>query len=1221
MPVSVAAERAGRAKAFCRLDYHRFLKSNIDDGFSADAAMPPFLKTLGSELITTKVLAHVTSTPGCHVGASLGEHMTVRTMGNKAGAAKWLRGVSATALTAAMVATSMPANAVISRDDIGNTNSIDTENRWAGVGQMIVWENRNSLGFGLCTGALIAPRVVLFAGHCVNSLSSEAYGNGGVDMAFMFNPNNLPALRQWVGLDRSTTPVGATNVQNNVYRVIDVIMHPLNLNFPFAAGRADVALAVLDTPAENLPIYDMLFSPLTGPERFDIVGYGNRGTGTTGQIGIDWRRRAGENIMAFLGSDNDVFTSPLFGGAADPGWDSDLYWYDMDDPLRQNPADFNVFNDRALPREASVGQGDSGGSAWITRDGRPVSIGVASYGYSTGPRFGYGSFSAYTPLFPYWDFIVSNNAYVYANARTGGGAWEDGATWVQGLNPNYFITGPNGQLVNALPTTAPVSSSGAAPNFGGVRNPPLRPVDPGFTPPAGTGAAETAAADAAGTDGAVTRNLNGVQVTREGLLPGGGLYSLTGETTAGTATLAATDGATAATTAADSVRSTRSTTSSGFFPVGATPMSGLGSTGFVPNNTLGQRGVAFQNPARFFEVVLTNTGTVTLSSTREIDRLRIANAGAGLTINSGARLNTVMGSTITAGQLTVNGTFAPRALTLTGGRLTGTGTIIAPNGVSNVGGLISPGTVGTVGTLTITGPVNFDLAGTLGIDIDSATTADRLNVTGALTLGSVNAQGTRVPGGIVVPNAVNGFAPAFGQSWTIASATSLTGTFASATDTFAGVLFPRLEYTAAAGANPATVRLVVDATPFRNVVTTTNATQAAFAAALDTARTSSLAALRPLFNRLDLVPVDDVGGTLERLNPDDAYLGRQTARSQINVVSTALTSRLATVRAGGGEGVSVAALAPSLYNNPTADNALLLSLAATEQQVAQDAAPQAPIKEGWGLYLDARYVEGNVDRTPTGLASDLETKLVTVGLDKRMEDGSVFGGALSYAWGDTQDRIGAVASESSTFTVAGYYGLDTPDVFVDAYVLAGRVDVETTRSVLGFVLDGETDGTLYGAGATVGRDVKFDATTGFIPELRADFATVDLGGYTENGGAAALIVPSDRLTTFQLSAGGTLYANFKAKDAGFVKPTVTARLVRELVSQDDSVLSASFAAAPGITVPNLAERSQDKTWAEVGVGLGFILGENTDLTFSYESTIAREDLETETLMGTLRLRF
>ncbi|MFN3619535.1 MAG: autotransporter domain-containing protein [Sphingorhabdus sp.] len=357
-----------------------------------------------------------------------------------------------------------------------------------GVGQMLVRGNPATTGLGLCTGTLINPRTVIFAAHCVNTRPAEAYGPNGIanglqpngtPIAFAFEANTLPAVRQWLGLDGGVA--GATNLSRSLYNVEQVWYDPRSLTSPGSAGFivADVAIATLDTPAFDVPTWAMLFSPLDGPTHAIITGYGNAGrqnqtaAGTAGGIAIDFRRRAAENMISVLGSlsDRDEF---LFGSGS--VLQNNLYMGSFSDPNpAYNPAagkfDFGIFGDTALAREGTTAGGDSGGPLIADqRYDRPVVVGVLSGGsrfFGTQQFHNYGSHSFYQPLHLYWDLIVANNPYVYATTKGGDGAWENAGHWVQMMDPSY-LTDVDGQLVNDLPDTPAQGISPGGAKFGKV---------------------------------------------------------------------------------------------------------------------------------------------------------------------------------------------------------------------------------------------------------------------------------------------------------------------------------------------------------------------------------------------------------------------------------------------------------------------------------------------------------------------------------------------------------------------------------------------------------------------------------------------------------------------------------------------------------------------------------------------------------------------------------
>ena len=235
-----------------------------------------------------------------------------------------------------------------------------------GVGQMLVRPNPAIASVSSCTGTLINPRTVIFAAHCVNTRAAAAYGPNGIasglqsngtPIAFAFEANARPAVRQWLGLDGGIA--GATNVARSLYNVEQIWYDPRSLTTPGSEGFlvADVAMATLDTPAFGIPTWAMLFSPLDGPTHAVLTGYGRSGNeSTAGQLAFDFRRRAVENMISVLGSFDDRDRA-IFGSG--DILVNNFYMSSFSDPAPAfSPAvgkfDFGIFGDTALPREGMI---------------------------------------------------------------------------------------------------------------------------------------------------------------------------------------------------------------------------------------------------------------------------------------------------------------------------------------------------------------------------------------------------------------------------------------------------------------------------------------------------------------------------------------------------------------------------------------------------------------------------------------------------------------------------------------------------------------------------------------------------------------------------------------------------------------------------------------------------------------------------------------------------
>ena len=96
-----------------------------------------------------------------------------------------------------------------------------------------------------------------------------------------------------------------------------------------------------------------------------------------------------------------------------------------------------------------------------------------------------------------------------------------------------------------------------------------------------------------------------------------------------------------------------------------------GVPGRVPDNTRGSVNIDANEAARYFDVTLNNPGTITLDMNPQIDALSIAGAQSQLVIGGPYTLEVLLGTTLSAGTLTMlpGGTLATGTYTQTGGLL------------------------------------------------------------------------------------------------------------------------------------------------------------------------------------------------------------------------------------------------------------------------------------------------------------------------------------------------------------------------------------------------------------------------------------------------------------------------------------------------------------------------------------------------------------------------
>jgi subtilase-type serine protease len=1065
-----------------------------------------------------------------------------------------------------------------------------------GIGQMFVAGAGG--GIGVCTGSLINPRAVIFAAHCVNTIPQDNYGtaNGGTPIAFGFKANNLPGLREWFLPTLNGAPNAEqfrTSVENLVFNVEQVRYHQDSLKNAGALGflEADVAIAVLDTPALDIPTWALLFSALPAPAAISettgtgyhvkISGYGRTGTPQLGAINaVDWRRRVAENYLGLLGSldDRNEF---LFG--APSGLPQNLYHLDFDDPLRQDPFDFNLFKDDALPNEGTTAGGDSGGPLILDRTyAEEVIIGVLSGGsrfFGPQPFSAYGTSSFYQPLYLFWDWVAENNPYRYVGAKAGDGNWEDANHWVTLQDPAYRILDADGILQVGTPGTPGLGLDGDDPNkFGQVcffnecyDLATQQVIVDGEPVENGSVSAAVAASGAGGAASAA--GFRAEEAPHGATLAGLDVEDVAHDTAA-------------------------------MLPA-ATIANGIpGASGFVPGNTDFDRAAGIN--ARYFDVTLSATGTTTLSSAVEIDKLTINGAGAGLTIASGGRLSVVQDVQQLRGTMNVNGTLTtPGDVLMLSGLLGGTGRIVTPF-FTSVAGTISPGGAGTIGTLTFEGNAIFASGTNFLIDLGANGASDRVSI-----VAGSGQPGEASIGGTLGFAAAGGYRLRDGDTYTILTAAGgIDGTFNPALQSFSAILSPELLY----GAND--VRVRIRAGLYADVVDRSSPIQLAYAGLLDRNRPNS-AALSGLYLELDLQNQATIRSQLEALAPRTAPLQSQIGTVMMDSFSRFFRDRMNTV-ADGSQGGTLA-----MYGKPMAIASAATVMPGVAGAVTSDMAAGATVQEGRlpdhvAVYLAGGYIDGRGQGLPfaqPGGRNDFDGFFVAAGVEHVM-DAATIGFALGYSDVKGQTPVATQTADGRLIQGTLYGTTRFGALHLDAQVSAGQYRNETSRDATigaaNFTLRGDDNAFSFSSEAGVGI-VAGSETLAFKPRASVRFAHLGFSNVAETGGGPALRYNLGDFNSIQGRAGATVTAQ-----AGTIRPYLAANYVHEF-HDAPGAFAANF--VNGIGAPAIfALPGTDRDWGEVSGGVT-VGGERFSLTVAGDTTIWRDDLRNWTARGTVAVRF
>ena len=1036
---------------------------------------------------------------------------------------------------------------IIAGDDSTIDGIVDTENQFSNVVLITV---ETTTGSSVCTGTLINRRQVLAAAHC--------FAGGDV-------------TRVEVSFD----PEG----QTGYFGAMSVTVHE---SYDPDTFGADVAVITLDTAslaADPVTLEGSDGANTMAGSRIVLAGYGSFGTGETGQLSIDGRRRHGVNTLDLIGTWGDFFNEtgeplpPILSG--EPG---NFLFVDFD-----GPGGINLLGGGAIDGEASSAQGDSGGPLFADSANGLIQIGIVSNGNSPyGPLGGYGTWVAYIPVAEYIDWIEGLDPFIERHALAGDGYWHDAAHWEYGDIPEND---------RGEPGTTVVTDAYIVPEIYEVY----------LDAPGITRVAQDEYVDAVYVfDGATLIVEDGGQLALDtGIGMTGGEIRIEGDVIGQALELHG---------GLFDIAETGSY--SDFSPYYSGGMNLTGAAvriaGELATDWLHQTGGSLwvTETGVFFDYLGTMVEGGSIGIDGIFDTASFNQFGGYTSIFSNGVLYDASGSTFIAdSELYVGGILDTLELLIADSTVMGDGIIYAPFGVYQLGGTLLPGysldeeTPG--GSLIIEGDYLAD--DVLFVVSTDGTATDYLHV-----LGSANIAGE-------VSLFQRGNAPlARNSRFTFLEAEGgLTVGDLTVADP---QISPMLSLSLGQTANSA--YLQVDARAYAEFAQTDQ--QRALATALDAAAGDDVPSgdFADLVNTLDYMPGEDALRTaLQTANPGDTFamdrMGEGLSRAMGDVIAGRMALFAEGRHGGGMDMAGTGGSAIQLASSNAGSVEVLTALQAATR--AASSGQMDRINDRTGVYVSVEGGWGETD-LPNG-TTDLESHHIVAGVDFEPAGNWLIGANAGFS--DYSAHSATTHVQGESVSLAAYAGYAGSWLYGSAYIGASRLDYDLTRSILLGVAEmratASTDANQFDAGFDIGADL-IEGNAVFGPVLRLRHGNTDIDGYSETGAGVfnATLAARENDRTL-LGAGGRFASGGKTRFFG--------QLTWEQdISEGDGQTRASLAGAPSAGFAVL-DGHHDDSFASLALGIDIDASDRVAISARARSDFGRDTDEDTALSLAINWRF
>lgn len=293
--------------------------------------------------------------------------------------------------------------------------------------------------------------------------------------------------------------------------------------------------------------------------------------------------------------------------------------------------------------------------------------------------------------------------------------------------------------------------------------------------------------------------------------------------------------------------------------------------------------------------------------------------------------------------------------------------------------------------------------------------------------------------------------------------------------------------------------------------------------------------------------------------------------------------------------------------------------------------PGGLLSDRWGMWARGNYSFGEKDATVASPGFDADQWAMVGGVDYRLSDQAVIGGALAYgSAGIDFSAAGEGGLDVESYAVSLYASMyAAKNLYLDAIVNVASSAYDADRRIsyidgtgsISADASGDTDGMTLSAGASVGYDFLLGGLT-LSPTAGFFYIDGTIDGFTEKGAAGLnLVYDEQQFKSLTSNVGMRLTYAWKTR-WGVVLPHMRADFVREF-EDDVDVFGVRFAADPNAaSAPPLLIQTEnaDQSYWRVTLGCSAQFQHGVSAYIEYQRLVGFEFLEFQDVSFGLRMQ-